>query len=202
MSTRISRREMLARTGQAVLVGSLAPKIFAASNDAPPTAGAGAIIGEEAGAAAGEKILAAGGNAVDAAVAAALTSCVAVPARCGIGGYGGNMIIATAATKKGAVIDFNTTAPAAARPDMVAVDKKGEVKDRINYHGWLAAGVPGTLAGLQLALDRYGTRPFRELVKSAIEMAENGFVISPLFARTIKGCAVRFRKDPGSAKIY
>src|SRR5207249_421066 len=82
------------------------------------------------------------------------------------------------------------------------LDEKGEVKGRINFYGWLAVGVPGTLAGLQLALDRYGTRPFSELVKPAIELAQNGFVLNPVFANTLRLGSARFRKDPGSAKLY
>jgi gamma-glutamyltranspeptidase/glutathione hydrolase len=150
----------------------------------------------------GMQILADGGNAIDAAVAAALAACIATPARSGIGGYGGHMIIAPAGGKKVTAIDFNSAAPAVARADMFPVDSKGEVKDRINYYGWKAAGVPGILAGLQLALDRYGTRSFREVVQPAIRLSENGFVINKVFANTLRGGAARFAKDPGSAKVY
>ncbi|MEY2427550.1 MAG: gamma-glutamyltranspeptidase / glutathione hydrolase, partial [Verrucomicrobiota bacterium] len=149
-----------------------------------------------------DRILAEGGNAIDAAVAAALTGCIAAPARSGIGGYGGHMIIALAGGKKIAAIDFNSTAPAAARSDMFPLDEKGTVKRRLNFYGWQAAGVPGTLAGLQLALDRYGTRPFREVVQPAIRLAEEGIVISKVFGSTIRTCSSRFAQDPGSAKIY
>src|SRR5207247_10898981 len=108
----------------------------------------------------GEKILASGGNAVDAIVAAALTAAVASPQNCGIGGYGGHMVVALSRRKKVMTIDFNGTAPVAAGEDLFALDERGAVHDRTNEYGWLASGVPGTLAGLQLALDRYGTRPF------------------------------------------
>src|SRR5258705_574973 len=85
---------------------------------------------------------------------------------------------------------------------MFPLDEKGAVKGRVNFHGWLAAGVPGTLAGMQLALDRYGTCPFRELVQPAIELADKGIVISKVFGSTIRSCSSRFARDPGSAKIY
>ncbi len=112
------------------------------------------------------------------------------------------MVIALAGGKKVTVIDFNTAAPAAARADMFPLDEKGSVKGRINFFGWLAVGVPGIPAGLQLALDRYGTRSLRELVQPAIELAQKGFIINKVFAATIRGCAARFAKDPGSAKLY
>src|SRR5439155_24635932 len=72
--------------------------------------------------------------------------------------------------------------------------------DKLNYPGWLAAGVPGTLAGLQLALDRFGTRSFREAVQPAIALARDGAVVNSLFAQTLRGAALR--RDPGLAKIY
>src|SRR5205807_4453211 len=71
----------------------------------------------------------------------------------------------------------------------------------INEHGWLSAGVPGTLAGLQLALDRYGTRSFRELVAPAIRLAEEGFPVSEGLARGIRAVAKQLRQDPASAKL-
>ena len=148
---------MLKRTGQAALLGSLGiPACASSQSKSAPRSPMGAITGEEAGAKVGEKVLADGGNAIDAAVAAALTSCIATPARCGIGGYGGHMTIALRREKKIVSIDFNSTAPAAAREDMFPLDEKGEVRERANFYGWRAVGVPGTLAGLQLALDRYG----------------------------------------------
>jgi gamma-glutamyltranspeptidase/glutathione hydrolase len=163
---------------------------------------AGAIIGEEAGAEIGMKVLAEGGNAVDAAVAAALTSCVATPARCGIGGYGGHLTLAFSRGGMVTAIDFNSTAPAATRPDMYPLDENGKVQGRVNFHGWRAVGVPGTLAGLQLALDRFGTKSFRELAQPAIELARKGFVVSSIFAGAVRNASARFLRDAGSAKLF
>jgi len=201
MSRKYSRREMLSRTGAALAGGLAAPFCFAQSA-APSPWKHGAVVGENEGMRVGLKVLADGGNAVDAVVAAALAACIAVPARTGIGGYGGHMIIALAGGKKITAIDFNTVAPAAARPDMFPLDEKGGVKGRINFYGWKAAGVPGVLGGMQLALGRYGTRSFRQLVQPAIQLAEDGFVINKVFANTLRGAAGRFAADPGSAKLY
>jgi gamma-glutamyltranspeptidase/glutathione hydrolase len=203
MSKKFSRREMLRRTGQAAAFGAFGfsfnlPAAQLLQSKSPK----GAIIGEENGAKVGERVLAEGGNAIDAAVAAALVSCVATPSRCGVGGYGGHMTIALHGGKKVTSIDLNTIAPTATRADMYPLDEKDQVKGRTNFFGWLAVGVPGTLAGLQLALERYGTRTFRELVQPAIDAAENGVVVTDLFQRAIRSALPRFRNDAGSSKLY
>src|SRR5262245_11443255 len=112
MITHIDRRTFLASSA-ALLAAPSRPK--------------GLVTGQPEGAAAGMDVLAAGGNAVDAAVAAALVAGVVQVAGCGIAGYGGHMVIAPAKGKVTA-IDFNSTAPAAARPDMFPVDTNGQVK--------------------------------------------------------------------------
>lgn len=193
---------MLRLTGQAIALGALAGSGCVRIKKQSLTNPHGAIIGEAHGAAAGMKVLADGGNAIDAVVAAALVSCIASPAKCGIGGYGGHATIALAGGKKIVSIDFNTTAPAAAREDMYPLDAKGAVKGRVNFHGWLAAGVPGTLAGLQLALDRYGTKSFRELVQPAIAMARKGAPVNAQFAQTLKSPGAFWRRDPTMTKVY
>src|SRR5262249_55688665 len=81
------------------------------------------------------------------------------------------------------------------------LDKKGAVKGQVNTYGWLAAGVPGTLAGIQLALDRYGTQSFRKLVQPAIRYAREGFEVSNAFAGGTRTARARFLKDPGSARL-
>jgi gamma-glutamyltranspeptidase/glutathione hydrolase len=159
------------------------------------------VNGQPQAAAAGNAILAGAGNAVDAAVAAALVAGVVAVPSCGIGGYGGHLVIARPDGKVTA-IDFNSTAPAAAKPDLFPVDEKGVVKGSVNAHGWLASGVPGTLAGLQLALDKFGTKKFPELVKPAIRFARDGFPVIKMFANAIKTAKDRLAKDPGSAKLF
>jgi len=203
MQKKLSRRQMLRLTGQAVAVGALGASCsLAAARKQAAREQRGLVVGDPVGAQVGERVLAEGGNAIDAAIAAALATCITAPSRCGVGGYGGHMIIALAGGRKITSIDFNSTAPAAARADMYSFDAKGEVTGRANFHGWLAVGVPGTMAGFQLALDRYGTRSLRELVQPAIAFARDGFTISSGQAAAIRSTAQRFRNDPGSAKLY
>lgn len=154
------------------------------------------VNGHPASAEGGLKILREGGNAIDAIVAAASTAAILSPNNCGIGSYGGHMVIARENGKRVTAIDFNTIAPSAATPGMFSG------KDRTNQFGWLASGVPGTLAGLQMALDRYGTKPLRELIAPAIQFAEEGFSIPAGVAGAIKGVAARLKKDPASERLY
>ena len=160
---------MLKLTGQtAAILAALPSSVFAAST---PVAVSGVLTGEEAVRDVANKIFADGGNAIDAIIGAALAAGITAPSKCGIGGYGGAIMIGRAGTHKVTCIDFDSAAPEAARPDMFPCDAKGNVIGKANSHGWLAAGVPGTLAGLHLALKKYGTKSFREVVQPAIEMA-------------------------------
>ena len=167
MSPTFRRRDLLKWTAGTLLGPLLSDRVLALLDD-PPT---GLVVGQPQAARAGMAVLASGGNAVDAVVAAALVAGVVAVQQCGIGGYGGHMVIATGDGKKVTAIDFNSTAPAAARPDLYTLDNKGQVKDQLDSLGWLAAGIPGTLAGMQLALDRHGSRPFAQLVRPAIDHA-------------------------------
>jgi gamma-glutamyltranspeptidase / glutathione hydrolase len=171
----------------------------AAEKSATPN---GAISGEPTAEKVGAQVLAEGGNVVDAIVTAAFTAAVASPAMTGIGGYGGSFIFASADGKRVTAIDFNSTAPAAARPDMFAPDEKGAVRGGIHMYGWLAAGVPGIPAGLELALKRFGTRSFRDAVLPAAKLARDGFKLPAALANSIKGSMAQFGKDPGSRKLF
>src|SRR5262245_24075353 len=188
------RREWLRRAGGFLLSGPFAAGAAAAQGK-PQFRPGTCLVGHPAAEKAAADVFADGGNAVDAAVAAALTAGVVAVQHCGIGGYGGHMVIA-APGEKVTAIDFNTAAPAAARPDMFPLDDKGVVKGRVNTYGWLAAGVPGTLAGLQLAVNRYGTRSFGKLVQPAIAFARDGFEVGRPLATAIRSAQAQLRKDP------
>ncbi|NQV30732.1 MAG: gamma-glutamyltransferase [Candidatus Marinimicrobia bacterium] len=123
---------------------------------------------------AGIEILRAGGNAVDAAVAVSYALAVTHPQAGNIGG-GGFMMIQMADGRKVA-IDYREMAPGKATRDMF-LDDSGKVAQGRSVRGGLAVGVPGTVAGLQLALDEYGFLPRKKVMKPAIRLAQKGFEI-------------------------
>ena len=114
-----------------------------------------------------------GGNAVDAAVATAFVLAVTYPEAGNLGGGGFMMIYMKG---QAAFVDYRETAPAAASRDMY-LDDKGEVIKDASTLGARAAGVPGTVAGLWLAHQRFGKRPWRELLQPAIRLARQGFTV-------------------------
>lgn len=123
---------------------------------------------------AGIQVLKQGGNAIDAAVAVSYALAVSHPQAGNIGG-GGFMIIHMADGEK-AAIDYREMAPGDAHRDMF-LDDSGKVVPKLSLRGGLASGVPGTVAGLQLALDKYGTLPRKKVMKPAIKLAQKGFEI-------------------------
>lgn len=167
----LTRRDVIELGGKAALAGFFAPTLSLAADS---NASAGAVVGDRIAAKIGEDVLRSGGNAIDAAIASAFAAGIASPHNCGVGGYGGHAVVALAGGKKITAIDFNSTAPAAAHEAMFSLDAAGKVKNNANIFGWLAAGVPGTLAGLELVLTRYGTRSLRDVLAPAIEMCESG----------------------------
>ncbi|MCB0561549.1 MAG: gamma-glutamyltransferase [Lewinellaceae bacterium] len=137
-------------------------------------------------------VLKKGGNAIDAAVAVQFALAVVYPRAGNIGG-GGFMVIRTK-DGQAAALDYREKAPLAADRDMY-LDSLGNVIDGLSTMGHLAAGVPGTVAGLFEAHKKYGRiRDMKELVQPAIELAERGFRISPTEARRLNGFQEGFRK--------
>ena len=122
-----------------------------------------------------------GGNAVDAAVATAFVLAVTYPEAGNLGG-GGFMMIYHGGTP--AFLDYRETAPAAATRDMY-LDDQGAVIKNASVIGARAAGVPGTVAGLWMAHQRYGKRPWRELLQPAIRLARDGFTATAQMANRI-----------------
>ncbi len=123
----------------------------------------------------GLDILKQGGNAVDAAVAVGFTLAVTYPQAGNIGG-GGFMIVRTGNNEFYA-LDYREKAPAAAHRDMY-LDENKNVIEASSTLGYLASGVPGTVAGLYEAHRRFGKLPWNKLLQPAIEIAENGFEIN------------------------
>ena len=195
----LSRRHAL-RLISATALGSAAfPFIL---RGAPVSANlSGHVIGEPTADKVGRQVLASGGNAIDAIVAAALVAAVAAPNQTGIGGYGMSATIAPAGGGPIVSIDGNSTAPSALRADSFKSGPDGNVPGRVNQTSWLATGVPGVLAGLHLALERFGTRPFSELLQPAIAIARDGYPWPKGLADLIAQQKI-FSTDPGSRKLF
>jgi len=148
----------------------------------------------------GLNILKKGGNAVDAAVTAAFVMAVTFPRAGNIGG-GGFMLIHSAKNGETISIDYREKAPAAARRDMF-LDKAGKVDSNLSRHSHLSAGVPGTVAGLALALEKHGTISLKEALTPAIDLAENGFTVTTEFSDAVKQGYNRLKKHDSSRKIF
>lgn len=123
----------------------------------------------------GVSIMKLGGNAIDAAVATAFSLAVTHPEAGNIGG--GGFIVLMKSDGAITTFDFREKAPLAASPTMF-LDENGKIKDDSNHEGLLAVGVPGTVAGLYQAHQKYGKLPWKDLVQPAIDQAKNGFPMS------------------------
>ena len=144
-------------------------------------------------------ILAAGGNAVDAAVAVGYALAVVDPC-CGNIGGGGFMLIHRA-DRSDSAINFRETAPAASSPGMF-LDAAGGVMREASLYGYRAAGVPGTVMGLDRALAQYGRLGREAVMAPAIALARDGFVLGPADAAIIAAKSGQLAKDPEAARIF
>jgi len=155
---------------------------------------------EKVAAQVGVDILRAGGNAVDASVAVAFALAVTLPRAGNLGG-GGFMIVHDAAKGDTHAIDYREMAPKAAFKDMY-LDKAGEVvKNRSRFHG-LAIGVPGTVAGMELALARNGTMTMSQVIAPAIKLARDGIVVTQSLSDGLKNAQDRLKRWPQTARVF
>jgi gamma-glutamyltranspeptidase/glutathione hydrolase len=174
--------------------------IFAGAAKAPVRANNGMVVSSHYLASeVGVKVLKSGGNAVDAAVATGLALAVVHPAAGNLGG-GGFMIVYK---KDGTVtaFDFREKAPAAAH-DKMYLDANGNYIEDLNHEGYLSIGVPGTVAGFDLALKRFGTKSWKELTAPAVQLAEKGFQLSWGMVDDFSDLKVDFLKYQSSAKVF
>lgn len=148
----------------------------------------------------GAEVLAAGGNAVDAAVAVGFALAVTLPRAGNLGG-GGFMLIHLAEDERTVAIDYREMAPAAATRDMF-LDASGEPDPGASRFSHLASGVPGTVAGLHHALERYGTLPWDEIIEPAIRLAERGFVVSYDLEESLDRRGGRLLDNPAAAAVF
>ncbi|PKH18790.1 gamma-glutamyltransferase [Pseudomonas fluorescens] len=147
----------------------------------------------------GVDVLKAGGNAVDAAVAVGYALAVVYPAAGNLGG-GGFMTVQLADGRK-TFLDFREKAPLAATANMY-LDKDGNVIEGLSTKGHLAVAVPGTVSGMELALNTYGTLKRAQVIAPAIKLAERGFVLEQGDIDLLHTATGEFEKDQDMRAIF
>ena len=146
------------------------------------------------------EVLKNGGNAVDAAVTAGFALAVTQPRSGNIGG-GGFMLISPGDGGSPEAIDYRETAPAAATETMFQDDQGNAVPNRSRFTH-LAAGVPGTVAGLAMALERHGTLTLAQALAPAIRLAQDGFIVPHRFTKGLEQAKERLQRWPASLKTF
>jgi gamma-glutamyltranspeptidase/glutathione hydrolase len=147
-----------------------------------------------------KKVLKKGGNAIDAAVTAAFLLAVTQPRSGNIGG-GGFMLISSEERNEVVAIDYREKAPGKATVDMF-LDQEGNADSEVSRYSHLAAGVPGTVAGLAMALDKYGTISLLDAMAPAIKLAEEGFIVTPRFSDGLKDKEKLLKRWDSTARIF
>ncbi len=138
----------------------------------------------------GAEIMKRGGNAFDAAITTQLVLAVVYPGAGNIGG--GGFMVARTNKGKSMTLDYRETAPSKASTNMY-LDKNGNAQTELSQFGHLAAGIPGTVAGLFETLP-YCKLSFKQLIQPAIDIAENGFVITEREANSLNAQQALFKK--------
>lgn len=187
----------------AVLPDGQPPIISLDARILPALARNGMVVSQEARASRiGVEILKRGGNAVDAAIATGFALAVTLPRAGNIGG-GGFMLVHLAASKQTIAIDYRETAPADTPKD-VFLDEKGEFVPSKSQSSGLAVGVPGTVAGFELAHRKYGSGKltFAELIEPAIRLAREGIEVEDDLADSLPFVARRLARYPSSRAIF
>ena len=180
-----------------------APLISPLATARPVIARHGMVVTQEAAASRiGLDILKRGGNAVDAAVAVGFALAVTLPRAGNIGG-GGFMLIHRADLGRTIAIDYRESAPAATDKD-VFLDANGEADPFKSRYSGLSIGVPGTVAGLELAWRKYGSGKFSfaDLIAPAIALAREGLTVDDDVANSLPLAAKALRLHPSSARIF
>lgn len=148
----------------------------------------------------GVEILQQGGNAVDAAVAVGFALAVVLPNAGNIGG-GGFMVLHDGKSGENFTVDFREMAPSKASRDMY-LDEQGNVVDGKSLYTHFAVGVPGTVAGMEYALKKWGSLPLEKVIAPAIKLAEEGFIVSNTLAATLQEETETLGKWESSKKIF
>ncbi len=181
----------------------VAPIIADQYRQQPVIAAHGMVVTQEAQASRiGVDILKKGGNAVDAAVAVGFALAVTLPRAGNIGG-GGFMLVHLAKDKQTHAVDYRETAPASASRDMF-LDTQGNADTKKSRDSGLAVGVPGTVAGLELAFRTYGSGKvnWSDVLAPAIALAKQGIVVEEDLADSLPQAQKRLSQYPSSAKLF
>ncbi|MFN0159075.1 MAG: gamma-glutamyltransferase [Bacteroidota bacterium] len=174
--------------------------VLSGASKKPVRASRGMVVSADSMASAiGVAVLKKGGNAIDAAVAVGFTLAVTYPEAGNIGG--GGFMLVRLADGRTTMIDFREQAPFAAHRDMY-LDSAGEVRSGASENGSLSAGVPGTVAGLLLALERYGSFDREEVLEPSIMLAERGFRVDRQLAESLGEFSVDFNKYSSSQTAF
>jgi gamma-glutamyltranspeptidase/glutathione hydrolase len=147
----------------------------------------------------GVEVMKKGGNAIDAAVAVGYALAVVHPSAGNIGG--GGFMTMRFKDGKSTFLDFRERAPLAATKDMY-LDKDGNPIKGASLDGYLAIGVPGSVAGFEMAREKYGTLTRQQLLEPAIRLAKEGFILGQGDATILAGGAKRLAQDKAAAAIF
>jgi gamma-glutamyltranspeptidase/glutathione hydrolase len=208
---RLTRRALAAMVWCLAALGTTGAqeRATAPSTAAPPlrieavTARNGMVVAQEKRASRiGVEILEKGGNAIDAAVAVGFALAVTLPKAGNLGG-GGLMLVHLAARNEDVAIDYRETAPRDTPPD-VFLDPNGEANPTKSRESGLGVGVPGTVAGLTAALDRFGSGKFTlaDLIAPALALARDGIPIEDDLVDSLLLAQPRLARWPSSARIF
>ena len=181
------------------LVMLLAVATQIAAENAPTRAKNGMVISQsDIASKVGVDVLEDGGNAIDAAVATAFALAVTHPSAGNIGG--GGFLIFRPASGEPVAFDFREMAPAKATDTMWL--ENGEYSYERHHLSYLSVGVPGTVAGMRMAWEEYGSLAWQRLLEPAIRIAQDGFVVSDGLARSLDRSMERMGKYPATKEQF
>ncbi|MBL0939538.1 MAG: gamma-glutamyltransferase [Gemmatimonadaceae bacterium] len=147
----------------------------------------------------GSQVLASGGNAIDAAIATGFALAVTYPTAGNIGG--GGFMVVRFPNGRTTTIDFRERAPGASSPTMFT-DSTGTYSSRIHHNSHVSVGVPGTVAGFELAHRKYGKAGWKNLVSPAAALADTGFMVPTGLASSLTGARTKLQQYAASRAAY
>ena len=145
----------------------------------------------------GNNILREGGNAIDATVAISFALAVVLPQAGNLGG-GGFMVIHS--NNNNYTIDYREQAPLSATENMFIID--GKYNQDLSLESYLSSGTPGSVAGLFLAHQKFGTLEWHELIQPALELAKNGFLVTETLEHALENNIEKLSKNEATKKIF